>query len=905
MPEESRIIIPHGIRLAATAPPNEMIATAYQQASEAVGTEEQYNLLVKGGESRVITGDNNILLNINDAKTTFWYDLVTAMNSNVQLLKRFYEFSMVGLPDFIASNFNQTTGEITNDNVLRIMLEPYEAEQGVYKTLSSIAPMWFEQFGTTSTMKGFAMTSDLYMLLENDGREEFMMHLMQLKSAFNSSQANFVNDQLHRCQVVQTDVLDVVLRYNNIDTIEKAMTERVFRVAACNKRQNGLEDIIKRASVYYSHKQLGAPKKLLLAHGFYFNEVHNHPESIQFNYAGNKAMSNRSMLNMDMTMDGLKVETFNTSFPGTWNMFDTKNNVFLRRTGSKSIMFDLSSKLKDKKKFISGRRNIWLTNADDNDFREYSIRDALHHVAEFVNEDCDEHGEIDFKVIQTIFKNLTSNVINVWAEMKLERTIHNLKTFNQLVILTDKNKYACTTRFGMMSQHHVPANSLETTVETIYEFIFGGNAFRDNDLKVMADLFDKHSKDKNLLHTWVNFTKKEEELRDLIQTSKKLAEKIGTKEAFNEHTAEKEKNKNDLTVLNLKEKVRKAIDALFVTENSTTHAKLVSNYKNQEATYTDGINVKEMGQTTSNMDKWLEKAGENRNILKRFCLETFLHAFVCLQSIDMMYDNNVNIPLTTNFFRLEHSLSECVMLTNGRSLGEFRTTPLEVTNVVDTIYRQVNIDVKQEMSVSVTYPENVYVEECCRVVASVSGNGGGLFNFRKMGNRQEKDQQLRETPWIVTLGSYAECLPDKLAGRPVTVPLDGIDHANVWIRELPQGSPIFSNMNTTRRYMGQEIIHLSGLLTPYRYVPVQNRITISELNDMKNAYYCNEQTVKYFNPETDDWEIKLGKHEFGTCLPGLAEFLEGGSDVGEYVAQKQYREKHKRLREEINDIGDV
>lgn len=290
----------------------------------------------------------------------------------------------------------------------------------------------------------------------------------------------------------------------------------------------------------------------------------------------------------------------------------------------------------------------------------------------------------------------------------------------------------------------------------------------------------------------------------------------------------------------------------------------------------------ELGEGESNMSRRMERV-RNMDPLMQFAAEIFLNSVIELDTLEKMYDNNINFPLTSTLERpFENYDVKNAIFTNGLPIGEAYTDGFEAYTSMQPDYKQYNVDIKSEFGAVITNNENIFVHDCAQIVGNIDGCNSGIFN---MHTRNDTKIKVRERiagheSWLPVLSSYNECVGAEYDKLPSVVSIAGVFHPMDFVRELDSTSPSFAPRNAKKQFEGQEELFFKNI-TVDRSMDCPETISLNDLMEMKNnTGICCQTTTKIYNPMTGNFMIRKGCHELGVILPGILNVLSSNIDMG-------------------------
>jgi len=791
----------------------------------------------------------------------FWTDMTQLMIQNPTFLPEVIDQFLVVLDQPLSRLFFWTKVESARDRhklFVRIHLDEYVANPGVRKTTSRIHGLWQEITTTEVKNAGKDITLDWYFLNAPGGAglKELVLKIQQVNSDINSAVMQHIANQIMKAELFFKDRNQMPWRISGVDTVDKAMLERGARVGASNKRQTGYYESYERANRALSHRNGPGAKVLIATNSTLFNIVHRNPKMITYQAKGDKGVADRYSYKIESTFQGLSLNSFPQTQKNLHNSFDKSNYAHERSFGSKFIFPDYSRDLQHPKDYRSWMRRVDVVGSDNNDWNGFTIPEVIEKTEFFhTKQGHSSYGQLDEKVLEQYIKAYSKSpqdTDSIWAERKLEKTTYNLRQTNPFLVFTAAGEHKIARCFGDITQLQIAEEEWDVIFQIFSQRIFHDGHFTQRELQhIKRELEDKVENDPNeFFKTKIdNGSKLYSRLRNRLQELTVTIDDMG-------------KDDEDMTV----DEVEK--DGKYSSSNYAARYALANGLEDP---------------------------------LIAFAACQFLRSVFHLDTFNRMWDGNVLFPIGCMLARpLEKHPTEHLLYTNGLPLGEVEWDGIKTSNMYDPVYKQFHASFKTDFSTTVVNYENLYLDDAIRITGTISGKNSGIFDMRSTTSKQETNVYKRiaeNESWLPFLGCYRECIGKAFEDKQsVTVNLTGVHDPAVWMQELPQSSPSFQTTYARRQFVGQDTLYFKNIFKPKPHSVNQNTSLLELLTYKNESLYCNETTIRHFNPKYNAWIIRPGCHELGLQLPNCRRVDAGLVTLDVIQARDDYIRTHKIAR---------
>ena len=718
--------------------------------------------------------------------------------------------------------------------------------------------MWQEISTTEVKNAGRDITMDWYFLnaAGAKGLKELALKILQVNSDINSAVMQHVATQIMRSELFFKERNQMPWRVSGTDTVDKAMLERIARVGGSNKRQTGFYESYERANEALSHRNGPGARELIASNSTLFTIIHQNPKMITYEAKGEKGVNDRYSYKIESTFQGLKLNAFPQTQKNLHNAFDKSNYVHERTFGAKFIFPDYSRDLQHPEDYRSWMRRVDVVGSDNNDWNGFTIPEVLAKTEFFYNDeerDRDDFGKLDETVLRQyieMYRKPQQEKDSIWEQRKLEKNTFNLRQTNPFLVWCEGGRHEIAGVFGDISQLQVDENQWDVMFKIFAHRIFHEGHFSDEEIEGFREAFEKPD------------TKKEYQPFTVFmdQLSDKKYVRLG-------------KRIQELTVTEFQKGV-----------NHVTSAEKDGNYKG-----------------TSNFEYRNSQAKDIEDPLVAFAALVFLSSTFSLQTFQKMWDNNILFPICPMMARpLERHTTEHLLYTNGLALGEVEWDGIKSSNMYDPVYKQFHASFKTDFSATVINYENIYLDDAVKITGTLGGKNSGIFDMRKTTSKHEANVYKRiaeNESWLPFIGCYKDCVGKAFEDKQsITVSLTGVHDPAVWMQELPASSPSFQTNYQRRQFVGQDTLYFKNIFKPKPHNVTQNTSLVELLHFKNESLYCNETTIRHFNPKYNAWIIRPGCHELGLQLPNVRRVDSGLVTLDIIQSRNNYYRENKIAR---------
>ena len=225
---------------------------------------------------------------------------------------------------------------------------------------------------------------------------------------------------------------------------------------------------------------------------------------------------------------------------------------------------------------------------------------------------------------------------------------------------------------------------------------------------------------------------------------------------------------------------------------------------------------------------------------------------------------------------------------------------IKSSNMHDPVYKQFHASFKTDFSATVINYENIYLDDAVKITGTLGGKNSGIFDMRKTTSKHEANVYKRiaeNESWLPFIGCYKDCVGKAFEDKQsITVSLTGVHDPAVWMQELPASSPSFQTNYQRRQFVGQDTLYFKNIFKPKPHNVTQNTSLVELLHFKNESLYCNETTIRHFNPKYNAWIIRPGCHELGLQLPNVRRVDSGLVTLDIIQSRNNYYRENKIAR---------